>query len=316
MFDLDHLRESCAAHHRVARVVIAEVKGSAPREVGASMLVWEGGQSGTIGGGALEFEAAQRAATLLTDTQPALVTRHPLGPSLGQCCGGAVTLVTEVFTIADLSDRTSGTPFCRRVEGAEQKPLSFQRAIADARGKGLVPETRFQNGWLIEPTQTVARPLWIWGAGHVGRAMVNTLAPLPHFDITWIDTDPARYPDALPQGVTQLVAKEPARLAEHAPRDAAHLIVTYSHALDLELCHQLLLNDFHFAGLIGSKSKWARFQSRLSSLGHGAHQIARITCPIGDPSLGKHPQAIAIGVASDLLDAHQNQKPARKDRTA
>jgi xanthine dehydrogenase accessory factor len=88
-----------------------------------------------------------------------------------------------------------------------------------------------------------------------------------------------------------------------APRDAEHLILTYSHALDLALCHRLLTHGFRRAGLIGSATKWARFRSRLAALGHTPGSIAQITCPIGDPALGKHPQAIAIGVAASFLHA-------------
>lgn len=80
-----------------------------------------------------------------------------------------------------------------------------------------------------------------------------------------------------------------------------HLVVTYSHALDLALCHALLGHGFAALGLIGSASKRARFRARLAALGHAPAQIDRIDCPIGDPALGKHPQAIAIGVAAALL---------------
>jgi xanthine dehydrogenase accessory factor len=96
-------------------------------------------------------------------------------------------------------------------------------------------------------------------------------------------------------------AADPALLADHAPSGAEHLVLTYSHALDLELCHRLLSRGFGRLGLIGSATKWARFRSRLAALGHSPAQIARIDCPIGDPGLGKHPQAIAIGVAGALL---------------
>ncbi len=89
----------------------------------------------------------------------------------------------------------------------------------------------------------------------------------------------------------------------HAPVGAEHLIVTFSHALDLELCHRLLQRGFAFCGLIGSATKWARFRARLMDLGHGAATVGRITCPIGEPALGKHPQAIAVGVAAAMLRA-------------
>ena len=101
----------------------------------------------------------------------------------------------------------------------------------------------------------------------------------------------------------------------HAPPSAEHLVLTYSHALDLEICHRLLSHGFARAGLIGSATKWARFRKRLLALGHSEVSIARITCPIGDPALGKHPQAIAIGVAHDFL-AQPVALAARKDGTA
>ena len=96
MFDLGALRMAVAARGRVARVVIAAHDGSSPRETGAAMLVWDGGQDGTIGGGALEWEATQRARRMLAGGGLRL-DRQALGPSLGQCCGGAVTVLTEVY---------------------------------------------------------------------------------------------------------------------------------------------------------------------------------------------------------------------------
>ena len=93
-FDREALREAVKTHGQVTRVVIAAIKGSSPREVGAAMLVWPGGQSGTIGGGTLEFQAAEAARS---QSAPARLTHHALGPELGQCCGGAVSLFSEVF---------------------------------------------------------------------------------------------------------------------------------------------------------------------------------------------------------------------------
>ena len=101
--------------------------------------------------------------------------------------------------------------------------------------------------------------------------------------------------------MTPCIASSPGDLVAQAPRDADHLILTYSHALDLDLCHRLLSHGFNTCGLIGSATKWARFRSRLAALGHTPAQIARIQCPIGDPAFGKHPQAIAISVAAAFL---------------
>jgi xanthine dehydrogenase accessory factor len=157
------------------------------------------------------------------------------------------------------------------------------------------------QGWFVEPVAQPTTPLWIWGAGHVGRALVDVLHPIPELEITWVDTAPNRFPDSIPEGVNALPASDPLRVVPHAPGNAAHLILTYSHALDLSLCDALLRHGFEFAGLIGSDTKWARFTSRLRKMGHPDAQISRICCPIGQKSLGKHPQAIAVGVAAQLL---------------
>ncbi|WP_114965927.1 xanthine dehydrogenase accessory protein XdhC [Alkalilacustris brevis] len=310
-FEPQTLAHEIAAHGPVVRVLIAGHEGSSPREAGAFMLVHAEGQSGTIGGGALEYAASQRAREMLARADPhTLVERHALGPRLGQCCGGAVTLVYEWFDAARLAEleghaengliaRPVTVEACRR----SVPPLALRRLLAAARNGATPPPAapRLVQGWLVEPVSQLRRVLWVWGAGHVGRAIVAMAAPLPDFAITWVDTAPARFPDPAPEGVTIVPAADPAALVAHAPRGAEHLILTYSHALDLELCHRLLGHGFARAGLIGSASKWARFRARLRALGHADARIARITCPIGAPELGKHPQKIALGVVADML---------------
>ncbi|MBE0552101.1 MAG: XdhC family protein, partial [Rhodobacteraceae bacterium] len=132
--------------------------------------------------------------------------------------------------------------------------------------------------------------------------------------ITWVDVGPDRYPDTAPPNVRILPVPDPAQAVTLAPPGAEHLILTFSHALDLELCHRLLAHGFAACGLIGSATKWARFRSRLAALGHGPGEISRITCPIGEPALGKHPQAIAISVAADFLS--QARARARTEKQA
>ncbi|WP_375689270.1 xanthine dehydrogenase accessory protein XdhC [Pseudooceanicola sp. LIPI14-2-Ac024] len=311
MLELDLIRRRVAREGCVLRVAIAEVRGSAPREAGAAMVTGPAGLDGTIGGGALEFEALQVAAGLAGPK----VLRRALGPELGQCCGGAVTLVFEVFDAALLAG-IDGPGFARPVvAGAGEMPLAIRRALSEARAKGAEVPVLLVDGWLLEPVAEARRPLWIWGAGHVGRALVAVMAPLPGFAITWVDTGAERFPDAVPEGVTTVPAADPAQLAAHAPADAAHLVLTYSHALDLALCDALLRRGFGWAGLIGSETKWVRFRKRLSEAGHGDAQISRIRCPIGDKSFGKHPQAIAVGVAAALL-RETAQKDALKDKIA
>jgi len=299
-FDLDGLRDAVARHGRVVRVVVADLRGSSPREVGAAMLVWSDGQSGSIGGGALEFEAAEAARR---QGPVRILSRHALGPDLGQCCGGAVTLLSEVYD-AEAVNGLEGDIIARPVSDTDM-PLSLRRLLAQNRAQGVTPQAQLIDGWMVESVHRAARDIWVWGAGHVGRAIVEVLTPLPDLAITWVDTAPERFPDNVAAGITTLPARNPADLVAYAPAESEHLIVTYSHALDLELCHRLLNHGFARAGLIGSATKWTRFRRRLAELGHAPDRIARITCPIGDPSLGKHPQMIAVGVAAALL------KPAR-----
>ena len=241
------------------RVTVIRTAGSAPREAGAQMLVWADRTEGTIGGGALEWEAMAEARRMLQAGRSRHSASIPLGPAMGQCCGGSVSLLWEEA---------------------------------------------------VEMTSSPARPLWIYGAGHVGRALVNVMAPLPDFDITWVDTQADRFPQT---DVTTLVAADPTLVVKHAPIDADHLIFTYSHAIDLGLCNAILNHRFHSVGLIGSATKWARFRSRLAAMGHSNADISRIACPIGDPSLGKHPAEIAIGVASAMINAGERKI---EDRTA
>ncbi len=299
--DAARLTDAIARNGPVIRVVVAETAGSTPREVGASMLVWADGQEGTIGGGALEHEATQTARAMLAFAAPDRVDRLPLGPARGQCCGGAVVLLSERWDAARVL-ALDGPMHARPLPGqGPEMPLPVRRMLSRARAQGVVPTPGIVKGWMIEPLAPPLRPIWIWGAGHVGRALVAVLAPLPSLSLTWIDTDRARFPDKVPMGVTIHATQTPGTLVIDAPTDAEHLVLTFSHALDLELCHLLLTHGFRRLGVIGSVTKWARFRSRLMALGHGADAIGRIDCPIGLPDLGKHPQAIAVGVAARIL---------------
>ncbi len=320
-FDATALAAAIAAHGPVVRVVVAEVQGSAPREVGAAMLVWPDGQSGTVGGGALEFQATQAARDMLAAGEARRFTRVLLGPDMGQCCGGAVALLSERF------DRVPelGTSFVRPVApveaGANAPDKTDLNAIAEGasasdetardaveEGAPAADETppdgpgpRLDDGWFIEPVAPATTPVWIWGAGHVGRALAAVLGPLPGLAVTLIDSAPERFPAPIPPCVTARIAPGFVEAVAEAPQGAHHYILTYSHDADYALCDALLAHGFAHAGLIGSATKWARFRSRLGQKGHSPAAIDRIFCPIGDPSLGKHPQAIAVGVAHALI---------------
>lgn len=262
------LAQAVERHGAVCRVVVSGTKGSTPREVGAEMLVWSDGQSGTIGGGRLEYDAAAKARAMLAGGAAPCRRVYALGPALGQCCGGVVT-------------------------------VSFSPVAAEG-----TSHTRDTS----ELAQTT--PLWLYGAGHVGRAIVDVLAPLPQFAITWVDTGLERFPDPVPLGVCALPTARPELAMRSAPAQAHHLIVTYSHDLDFALCHTALGQPFASCGVIGSATKWVRFRKRLGELGHEDAQISRIACPIGEPELGKHPQAIAVGVAGRLLKRQLHKESA------
>lgn len=239
-------------------VEITDVKGSSPRDAGTAMKVTLGATEGTIGGGALEHRAIAIARDMIVADAPERIERFALGPGLGQCCGGAVTL------------RFTRRP---RPLDAPPEPARFSHATG--------PKV----------------PLWIWGAGHVGRAVVAAL-PSGAFDVTWVDTAPARFPAPLPDHIAAVPAADMARLAARAPC-AHHLIFTFSHAIDFDLCAALLRRPCLSVGLIGSASKRARFVKRLRALGFDPEGL---TCPIGDKALGKAPHQIAAGVVAGLLE--------------
>lgn len=249
-------------------VEVTATRGSAPRDAGTAMRVTAKDCEGTIGGGALEYRAIANARRMLALGHAEQTETLPLGPGLGQCCGGAVTLRYGTQT------RQTGVPPARRLEA---------------------------------PYATSHQPaLWIWGAGHVGRAVVQCCPP-EAFDMTWIDSSAERFPDAIPAHITRLPTADMARLAASAPPAAHHLIFTYSHDIDLAICAALLQRGVASIGLIGSNTKRVRFSRRLRALGLDP---ARIICPIGDKTLGKAPHQIAHGTIAALLTLTYREIPA------
>ncbi len=300
--DRAELETAIAAHGTVTRVVITGFAGSAPRETGAAMLVWQTGQSGTIGGGALEHQASNRARALLPDQTPHLrqTLALPLGPALGQCCGGMVRLLLERLSATELAAIPVSGLYARPLSsGTAETPLAVSRALRLARS-GMPHAPALDHNWFIEPMAAPVTPLWLYGAGHVGRAIARVFEGLP-FQLHWIDTDRTRFPEDLPTHATILAAANPADVVGYAADNAIHVVLTYSHALDLELCHRILSRPFGQLHLIGSATKRARFAHRLRALGHADAAIARIVCPLGVKSLGKEPGAIAVGLAAALL---------------
>jgi xanthine dehydrogenase accessory factor len=241
------------------RVEVTGTKGSAPRGAGAFMLVWLGGQSGTIGGGVLEWNAAKRAREMLALGVARDAQSVALGPEIGQCCGGRVELGFE---------RLCAMPM------PEQEKINAYAQGVEAKLKG----------WRAE------MPVYLYGAGHVGRAIVRALP----FAVHWVDVAEERYPD---WATHKIIKTNPAAAVAQAPDGALHFVLTHSHSFDLEICHQVLSRPFGHLGLIGSDTKKARFLKRLRELGHSETTLARLQCPIGDKRLGKAPKGIALGVA-------------------
>lgn len=237
-------------------VTVVIVEGSTPREPGTKMAVTAARQSGTIGGGMLEHQAVQRARRMLREGARApAVEELPLGPALGQCCGGRVTLMFEP---------------------------------------------------VVPPSST----LYLFGAGHVGREVVEVLSGLPDLRIVWVDGRDEQFPADLPDGVRRVVSELPEAEALEAPAGSAFLVMTHSHDLDFRLVETVLRRGGHrWLGLIGSATKRARFLRRLQARGLDGRGLV---CPIGIGGIrDKHPRAIAIAVAAQLLrDLSEAAQPA------
>ena len=301
-FDFQKTNECIKSHGKIARVLILKTFGSAPRDEGTTMLIWDSGQFGTIGGGELEYQVTRLAKKIIIDNKGSRIKKFSLGPDMGQCCGGAVELLIEILDETKVKFISVDDGFFARPVFKDEKSLNVQALIKSYRNKSVPIKTSFKDGWLFEPVTKEKELIWIYGAGHVGTAIANILSKLSQFSVTCIDTSQDRYPDNFPKTVEKLITKNPAQIVQYAPSETHHLILTYSHALDLEICHQLLQHNFATAGLIGSKTKWARFKKRLNELNYTFEQINTIICPIGEPSFGKSPYEIAIGVASMLLE--------------
>ena len=246
-------------------VEVLDARGSVPRGSGTRMLVGAAQLAGTIGGGHLELKAIEQARALLSGQgQPPLSVHYPLGPALGQCCGGAVT-------------------------------LGF--ALLDGAALAAWPQTvpRFH--------------LQLYGAGHVGRAIAQALAPL-HCVVDWIDEREEEFPTTFsphggrwPAHIRKVCVDTVEAEVDTAPPGAFYLVLTHQHDLDLRISEAILRRgDFGFFGLIGSKTKKNRFIHRFEQRGLAAGAIARMTCPIGVGGIeGKEPEVIAISVAAQLL---------------
>jgi len=248
---------------KAVRVTVQATQGSVPRGPGTHMVVFAEGEHGTIGGGHLEFQALAHARRVLMGQTAQIHLRQVLGPSLGQCCGGAVDLAFEAISAADVARMRT----------------------------------------LLTPQRT---PLALFGGGHVGKALVHTLASLP-FAVRWVDSRDEIFPADVPDEVDCEHSNPVQAAVADLAADSRVLIMSFSHAEDLDIViaclkRQRERGDLPFVGLIGSATKWATFRHRLHERGFAPHEIAHITCPIGVPGIaGKEPEVIAVSVAAQLL---------------
>ncbi|KVN05666.1 MULTISPECIES: xanthine dehydrogenase accessory protein XdhC [unclassified Burkholderia] len=317
--DLQHL---LARGDAAVLVTVARVDGSAPRDAGTKMLVTREAARHTIGGGHLEWKAIEIARQLLKEgahtPHARRLERLALGPSLGQCCGGAVVLAFERLDIADLGWITSlakrtaaGAPTVRSVSFgpvpdavmlSEPEPGSGPNA---ARADCLL----WEMGDAPLLTETIAPHTFsvvLFGAGHVGAALVRVLGTLP-CHVRWVDERDAQFPppDAI-AGIRNLSLNAndaPDEAVDEAPPGAYFVVMTHNHARDLELAHRILARgDYAYFGMIGSRTKRMQFEHRLAARGIDPLQIARMQCPVGVPGIvDKAPEAIAIAVAAQIL---------------
>ena len=304
------IRETIERHGAAGLISVVGAAGSVPRESGARIVLRpDGGFYGTIGGGRLEYEAIDEArAALAAGRSKARFRDWPLGPNLGQCCGGLVKTLTETFDASDLVT-------VRRLEAAE-KAGAFEtvgldhagrisRTVAapiEAGGPMEMAVSTFGKTPFRERFGEVTTPVLLFGAGHVGRAVVLALAPLP-FTVRWIDGRPDQFPQHVPQNVVTVCTDDAAFELTQAPRDALVVVMTHSHALDFDITVAALRRrTFDFVGLIGSETKRARFASFARQMGVAESELDRLVCPIGIAEIkGKEPAVIAAALAAQLL---------------
>ena len=257
--ELQHAALAWRAAGRAAVVVqVLATRGSVPRAAGTRMLVAADAVLGTIGGGHLELQAMADARSLLHCGQRSFDRHVALGPSLGQCCGGALDL--------------------RHMLLADDDPAAW-----------LLPAPRFT--------------LQLYGAGHVGRAIVRVLAGVP-CNVQWVDEREGEFPnEPLPPHIKQVCVEPVEAEVATAPPACFYLVLTHSHALDLAITQAILARgDFGFFGLIGSRTKRAKFEARLRERGVDAALLARMVCPMGLPGVaGKEPGVIAVAAVAQLL---------------
>lgn len=290
----------------LAMVSIVGAQGSTPRELGARMLVWPDRFTGTIGGGSLERQGLDQARRLLThhDRRHALQD-CPLGPLLGQCCGGHVRLLVERVDAQSLgwlepaaAVRTAFALTAKFEAGRMRRRVGGPGPHGSDGPRTPIAEVRC----LSETIRPALPRLVIFGAGHVAQAVARAFQPLP-FHLDWLASREDLRPEASGASADILTEDDLEDAVDAAPADTLFAIFTHSHDLDYRLTRAALRRgDFRYLGLIGSQTKRARFERRLRDDGIAEAALARLTCPIGIAGLkSKAPAVIAVSLAAELL---------------
>lgn len=274
-------REFIRSGQPAVLVETMETAGSTPRETGSWMVVGGSGFAGTIGGGSLEFRAMDEAMRMLRDGRKESELAVTLGPDTGQCCGGTVRLHFE-----------------RLDEKLRAELISRMDAEDERRPHALV-----------------------FGAGHVGFALAESLARLP-LNVSLVDSRPEALEICPPRVHCRLLAV-PEQAVRDAPGDSAFAVMTHDHGQDFLIASEALRRgDASYVGLIGSKSKRARFAREFKENGGTQEQLARLVSPIGGKSSKeKRPEIIAAFAAAEIASAlfspgQEMKRQKRKGRTA
>ncbi|MFJ5380292.1 xanthine dehydrogenase accessory protein XdhC [Cupriavidus sp. CER94] len=297
----------------VAMVTIVDVKGSAPREPGIRMLVTATDLVGTIGGGHLEWRGMDIARAMLANRHVRgnphrRIERIPLGPALGQCCGGVVKLAFEVLGEADLA-------WLDAVETAFRAGRALQRTVppdgaitVEASRAMLHTAVLHADGTWTDTLVPDDMHVVLFGAGHVGHALVKVLSTLP-CRVHWVDERDTLFPGGLPDSVEAEATDTPESVVDQAPLGAYFIVMTHSHALDQQLCERIFRRtDFAYFGLIGSKTKRARFEHRMVEHGVDPARLPEMTCPMGVAGItDKAPAMIAVAIVAQLLQVREQR---------
>ena len=295
-------------------ITIVSAKGSTPRGVGTQMLVTKDDIWKTIGGGALEFDLIAKARMMINNPdglwQRQLVSII-LGSDVGQCCGGVLQVLLEKFSgdeaeslaklWAEFGLSSRALDSTESGVGGEATPILAHPLCSGSPLRIHQVNDSPLSEVFLAPITELRTPLFLYGAGHVSRALMPRLADLG-FDIHLVDITEARFPPRLDTSIHKVLAGAPATIARHAPAQAVHIVMTHDHALDEAICLQILARgEFSFLGLIGSATKRARFTRRLRQAGISEAMLSLLVCPIGVSQItGKEPARVALSIAAQL----------------